>query len=134
MLSPPSAPPDLQRAPTAIPTQHQVAKKPRLKRDKGDDYDDGDADDDDDEVFEDDNEGLDKYLSFPQQEEQSQEEVESFSSAPPSSSADDGESQRASGGFPECRLVHMSIALHNILTTEYFVQFSSGNPHVRLSI
>lgn len=56
MLSPPTAPPDLQRAPTAIPTQHQVAKKPRLKRDKGNDYDDGDADDDDDEVFEDDNE------------------------------------------------------------------------------
>ena len=108
MSSPPSNPPRLHHGPAANQQQQhldytQSQKELHVKRYKGEDNDDdGDADDDDvDDVFED--EGFDKYLSFPHQEEQSQGETfESFSSFLPSSSAEDeivdGEYQGASGG------------------------------------
>ena len=106
MSTPPNTQPRLQQLPATIHTQLQVVRKLPGRRDDGgeDDYD-GDADDDNDDVFEDDNEGSDKYLSFPYQEEQSQGEMfESCSTALLSSSVEEevyaNESQGASaGGF-----------------------------------
>lgn len=65
--------------------------------------DDKDDDDGDDDVFEDYNEGTDKYLNFLHDEEQSQRDgsAESYSSVHYSSLDDDsfaGDSQGASGG------------------------------------
>lgn len=104
--TPPNTQPNLQQLPATIHTQLHVPRKLPGKRDVGgdDDYG-GDADDDDDEVFEGDNEGSDKYLSFPYQEEQSQGELfESSFTALLSSSVEEevypNESQGASaGGF-----------------------------------
>ena len=104
--TPPNTQPNLQQLPATIHTQlHAARKLPGRRDDGGDDDYDGDADDDDDEVFEDDNEGSDKYLSFPYQEEQTQGEMfESSSTALFSSSVEEevyaNESQGASaGGF-----------------------------------
>lgn len=87
-----------------------MANKKHLGRRNCDDDDDGDADaeDDGDEVFEDDNEGSDKYLSFLYHDDQSQDEMESLSSVPlTASSVEDEESDVAARALPKSRLVRV---------------------------
>ncbi|KAJ7387550.1 Regulating synaptic membrane exocytosis protein 2 [Desmophyllum pertusum] len=103
-----STPPDnprpcLHNFPTTT-TEPQATKTLHVKSGNGKNgNDDKDDDDGDDDVFEDYNEGTDKYLNFLHDEEQSQRDgsAESYSSVHYSSLDDDsfaGDSQGASGG------------------------------------